>query len=184
MQLSRLRKSGHSFVMPIAEFQNRGEAPLVLLVEPWGDRHDVPHLARAGVRYTVSEGAEDRCYSAVSAQEIELWCNADNYEIDIVAPSPADLLMWEICVIGGWCGGIVDGEPTRVGDLIPISGTVTAEDFAKLAVHADGWPSSERPKDHHLRWLEAKFVEHLGGSSVDAEVLHRTARRPFDSEPT
>ena len=168
--------------MPIVEFDNFNETPLVLLIEPWGERHKVPHLARAGIRYTVSEGAEDRCYSAVSAQEIELWCGADRYEIDIVPPLPSDMLIRDICVLGGWCGGIVDGEPTRVRHLLPKSGTVTAKEFARLTIHADGWPSSEPPEDDDLRWLEAKFVEHLGTSSVDAELLHRTARSPFDGE--
>lgn len=168
--------------MAIVEFENFNDAPLVLVIEPWGDRHELPHLARAGVRYSVTDGAEDRCYSAVSGQTIDLWCGADRYDIDIVHPSPCQRLLWDICARGGWCGGIVDGKPTRVGDLIPVAGTVTAEDFAQLSVRADGWPTSEPPKEHHLRWLEAKFVEYLGGRSVEAQLLHRTARRPFDVE--
>jgi hypothetical protein len=181
-QLYRSWKNCHSRWMPVVEFENRNETPLVLLIEPWGERHEVPHLARAGIRYTLSEGTEDRCYTAVSKQEIEVWCNGDSYEIDIVPALPSDKLMWEICVRGGWCGGIVEGKPTRVVDLIPASGTVTAEDYAKMTLHADGWPASEPPKGDHLRWLEGKFVEHLGSSSVDAEVFHGTARRPFDEK--
>lgn len=167
--------------MPIVDFQNRYETPLVLTIEPWGDQHEVPHLGRAGIRYSLRDGAEDRCFSDVSPHLIEFWCNADSYEIDVVPPSPSDLLMWEICVQGGWCGGIVDGQPTSVRDLIPTSGTVTAQDFAKLTVKADGWPSSEPPKEHHLRWLEERFIAHLGGARVSAEVLLQTARKPFDS---
>lgn len=168
--------------MPIIEFENDNEARLVLLIEPWSDRHEVPHLARAGIRYSLREGAEDRFYTAMSGQEIRVWCEADCYEIDIVPPSPSDLLMRDICVEGGWCGGIVEGQPTRVSDLIPASGTLTANDFATLAIYADEGPSSEPPKEHHLRWLEAKFVEHLGQWTIEAEVLHRSTRRPFDSE--
>lgn len=168
--------------MPIVDFENRNEAPLVLLVEPWGERHEVPHLARAGIRYSVGGDSEDRCYSALSGQQVEFWCNAESYEIEIVCPSPSEKLMWDICVAGGWCGGIVDGKPTTVGDLLPASGTMTAQDFARLAVQADGWPAAVPPDERHLRWLEAKFIEHLGGPSVDVEVLRRTSRRPFDSE--
>ncbi|HEY0313770.1 MAG TPA: hypothetical protein VGC56_14920 [Allosphingosinicella sp.] len=168
--------------MPIIEFENYHEVPLVLVIEPWGHRHEVPERARVGVRYALAEGAEDRCYSAVSAQKIELWCEAASYEIDIVPPLPAQRLMRDICVRGGWCGGMVEGVATHVLDLLPASGRVTAEDFANLAIKADG-DQTEPPKQHHLRWLEAKFAEHLGTASVDAELLHRTARRPFDSEP-
>ncbi|SER60650.1 hypothetical protein [Sphingobium sp. YR768] len=166
--------------MAIIEFENGDETTLILVVEPWGDRHEVPHLARVGLRYVLSENAEDRSYSVVSERKIELWCNADSYDIDIVFPSPCDMLMWDICVRGGWCGGIVDGKPVRVDDLIATSGTVTAEDFARLAVRADGGSGGELRETQHLRWLEAKFVEHLGGASVDAAMFRRTARRPFE----
>ena len=166
--------------MPIMVFENRNEATLILTVGPWEHRHEVPHLAEAGIRYAVTEGSEDRSYSSVSELGIEFWCNADSYEIDIVLPSPKDRLLWEICVLGGWCGGLVDGEPCHVQDLVPKTGIVTAEEFAQLTVKADGWPRSAPPKEHHLRWLEAKFVEHLGGPSADAEILHHFTRRPFD----
>src|SRR4051812_23856595 len=146
--------------MPIVEFENRDRTPLMLMIEPSGERHEVPHLARAGIRYSLQEGVEDRCYSAVSAQEISFWCDADSYEIEIVCPSAAGRLLWEICVGGGWCGGIVDGKPTSVDDLLPATGSVTAREFASLAVQASGWPANEPPKEHDLDWISAKFIEH------------------------
>jgi hypothetical protein len=164
------------------EFENHDEAPWVLLIEPWGHQHQVPDLGRADVRYSLRPGEEDRCYSAVLARQIELWINAGSYEIDIVPPAPFRMLMWDICVRGGWCGGIADGAPTHVSDLLPASGPVTAETFAKLTVQADGSPSSEPPRHHHLQWLEAKFVKHLGSSLVDAKLLRQAPRRPFDSD--
>ena len=145
-------------------FENSNEATLILTVEPWGHRHEVPHLAEAGIRYAVTEGSEDRSYSSVSGLEIDFWCNADSYEIDIVSPSAKDRLLWEICVLGGWCGGIVDGEPCHVLDLLPESGTVTAEEFATLAVRADGEPASEPSNE--------------SASALAREQVHRAFRRP------
>jgi len=165
--------------MLVAEFQNRNESPLVLTVEPWGHRHEVPHLAIAGIRYALKDGAEDRCHSVVEEGTVEFWCNADAYEYDIVHPSPFDRLSWDICVNGGWCGGIVDGNPTTVEDLLPRTGAVNARQFAELALRADGWPEDEAFEDKHLSWLQARFVYHLGAESVNAEELRRNAARPF-----
>lgn len=78
--------------MPIVEFENGNDEPLLLVIEPWGEQHEVPHLARAGVRYALQQGAEDRCYSALSRQRIEFWCNADSYEIDVVCASAVEKL--------------------------------------------------------------------------------------------
>ena len=171
------------FAMPIMEFENRREAPLVLVVEPWGDRHEIPHLSSAAIQYVLKEGAEDRCFSTVSDIGIDFWCNAESYQIEIVHPPACDRLSWDICVNGGWCGGIVDGKPTRVDDLLPATGSLSAEEFARLVIRADGWPESEAFPDKHLRWLEAKFIEHLGARSVDVEVLRQTRVRPFDDAP-
>jgi hypothetical protein len=168
--------------MPIVDFENVDEAVLVLVIMPCGERHEIPHLARAGVRYALREGSEDRCYSGVSKHQIEFWCDADSYEIDIVLPSAYDKLLWDICLSGGWCGGLVDGKPTHVNDLLPASGTVTAQEFARLTVKADGWPASEPPKERHLRWLEAKFIEHLGSQTVDAKVLRQNLTLPFERD--
>ena len=170
----------HSLRMTIAAFENRRETPLVLVIEPWGEKHEIPHLSTAGVRYALKDGAEDRSYSVVSDNQIDFWCNADSYEIEIVHPSAYDRLSWDICVNGGWCGGIVDGKPTRVDDLLPEVGTVTAEEFAKLTARADGWPESKPVDEKHLRWLEAKFVEHLGSPSVSTDVLRQITARPFE----
>ena len=166
--------------MPIIEFQNRREVALTLSVQPHDENHELPPLARAGIRYTLKEGVEDRYYSSVSEHRIEIWCDAETYEIDIVHPSPFDRLSYEICLHGGWCGGIVDGSPTVVDDLLPSTGSVTAREFAKLTVRADGWPESEPLPEKHLRWLEAKFIEHLGTDTVDVEALRPNLARPFD----
>lgn len=166
--------------MPIAAFENRHEAPLILVVEPWGEKHEIPHLSTAGIRYVLKEGDEDRSYCGVYEGQIDFWCNADSYEIDIVHPSAFDRLLWDTCANGGWCGGLVDGKPTHVTDLLPETGTITAQEFARLAIRADGWPESEPVPDKHLRWLEAKFIEHLGAPIVNADDLRQILARPFD----
>lgn len=170
--------------MRIVEFENDNQATLELVIEPRDERYEIPHLARAGIRYVQREDSEDRCYTSVSDHRMYFWCDADSYEVDIVYPTPCQKLMWAICVEGGWCGGIVDDEPTTVRDLLPASGEITAREFAELAMKADGWPASEPFAESHLHWLEAKFVEHLGSASVDVELLRQPLVTPFESDST
>ena len=170
---------GHSLRMPIAQFENRNDTPLVLIVHPSGDKYEVPPFATAGVRYSLQHGAEDRCYTVVSDRTVEFWCNSDTYELDIVHPSAFDALLCDICENGGWCGGVNDGNPTTVDDLLPRAGEISARLFAELVLRADGWPEGEPLDDKHLSWLQAKFVEHLRAESVDAEALVRNVARPF-----
>lgn len=167
--------------MTILAFENRHETLLIVAVEPGGGEHEVPHLATAGIRYAPAEGVVDRTTCVMSEGRVEVWCDADRPEIDIIHPSAFDRLSWEICAGGGWCGGIVEGEPTTVDDLLPAAGIVTARNFAELVIRADGWPKSEALPEQHLRWLEAKFVEHLGAQSVDAQELRRNVALPFEN---
>lgn len=168
--------------MPIIEFHNRNEAALTLVVWPCGESREIPHLATAGVRYALEDGAKDSSSCDVSSELIEFWCNANVCDIDLVYPSAFEKLSWDICVNGGWCG-IVDGQPTRVEDLLPKSGVVTARQFAELAIRADGWPASDPLPKNHLLWLEAKFIKHLGVNSVPAEDFHRDPAKPFGEVP-
>ena len=165
--------------MTIATFANRHERPLVLVVEPWGNTYDIPALGEVGIRYALSEGAEDRSYLSVEEDRIEFRCNADGYDVDIVPPSAFDLLCYDICVNGGWCGGLLDDKPISVDDFIPEEGQITASEFARMAIRADGWDESEPFPEKHLRYLEKKFIEHLGAPSAPAEALRRNKTRPF-----
>lgn len=162
--------------MPIVAFQNYREAPLVVVVEPMGERHEVPHRATLGIRYTLENGAEDRSTSVVGDQEIGFWCDAASVEVDIVYPAPFDNLLWDICVKLGFCGSVIDDEPSHVCDLIPESGSVTAEQFADLVMQAEGFA-----KDSWRESLAARFVEHFGEAVVPAERLQMNLRSPFDS---
>lgn len=84
-----------------------------------------------------------------------------------------DALMHEICVERGWCGGIVDGQPLHVTDLLPESGTVTAQQFAEWVFAADDVDPKEDPAkwQKHLDGLRDAFVRHLGGDLVGVERL-------------
>ena len=170
--------------MPIVEFENDNDVDLFLTVSPWGDEHKIPHLARVGIRYTLKAGEEDRCYTSVSDNRIDFWCNADTYEIEVIYPSPYDLLSRSICVTGGWCGGLVDGKPTHVDDLLPSTGMVSALEFALLVIRADGdgWPDDEPFPQRHLDWLQAEFIEHLGSDLVSVGDLKRNLRGAVEDD--
>ena len=61
---------------------------------------------------------------------------------------------------------------------------MTAEEFARLTIRADGWPEAEPMPEKDLGWLEAKFKEHLGAASVGVEALHQLRPRPFGDGST
>ena len=165
--------------MTILNFENQQEEPLLLVLEPWGDEHVVPHLATAGVRLVPEDGAQQRYTCCVGERRIALWCEGASYEIDIVRPSRFDLLLWDICVRGGWCGGIVDGAPSFVTDLLPDTGMVTARGFAELAIRADGLPESESLPETQIRWLEEAFARFFDPAGVPAATLRRNLALPF-----
>lgn len=167
--------------MIVQAFESLDDEPLTLVVEPWADVHPVPSLGSIGVRYLPRAADVDRSTCVVSRNRIALWCDADSYEVDIVHPSAFDRLMWDVCVRGGCCGSIIDDVPTTVDDLLPESGEVTAQVFARLICRAEGYLESEAPSQKHIAWLEARFTEHLGALSVDARRLRRNLRRPFDA---
>lgn len=82
-------------------------------------------------------------------------------------------LMHEVCVGCGWCGGIVDGKPCHVDDLIPESGAVSADQFVDWLFVAEGMD----PQDNSAKWQKHKdrlreaFVRHMSAEVVDASLL-------------
>ncbi|MFT4253871.1 MAG: hypothetical protein QM608_15475 [Caulobacter sp.] len=168
--------------MTIIQFENQGPKPLVLTIEPRGDKHEIPHLAIAGIRFTPKDGLETRHDCSVSAYGLSLWCDAESYEIDFVHPTAYQRLMWDLCVGRGWCGSTVNGEPLHVDDLLPGSGVITAEAFAKLVLQADDCSMDWPPAARFLRQIEARFVEHMGSASIDVRALAYNLARPFERE--
>jgi len=167
--------------MPISVFENTTNQPLTFILEPNEQRWEVPWLARIGVRYSFQDGATGRTFAEVGEHQIRFWCDSETREVEIVHPSPFDLLLWDICVGQGFCGGLVNGEPTHVTDLLPTGGMVTAEQFAQLAIKAEG--DSRSPDEKHDRWvsrLSAAFIEHMGAPSMPAEMLVQNLAQPFE----
>ncbi|PTS89919.1 hypothetical protein DBR17_02475 [Sphingomonas sp. HMWF008] len=76
--------------------------------------------------------------------------------------------MQEICVDLGFCGGWVDGRALHVDNYIPASGPVTAAQFAKWVLEAEGLDSEHST---YQQALEAAFVRHMRSKEVDASIL-------------
>lgn len=166
--------------MPIAVFENYLLSPLLLVVEPSHEKYEVQHLSKIGVRYAVKEGEEDRSYSVVSNDQIEFWCNADSCEVQVMHPSAFRKLSWDICVNGGWCGGVVDGVPTTVDNLLPEDGIVTAREFAELVLRADGYASAEPSSGKYIDYICEKFAEHMHADFAHVDQLRPDVAVPFE----
>jgi hypothetical protein len=94
-------------------------------------------------------------------------------------PNAFDGMMHEFCVKLGWCGCVKDGKPLHVSDFIPETGPVSADDFARFLIMADGF-DPDRLSDPELRgWLtrlKAVFVKHMKADVVDASNLRSEYR--------
>ena len=84
-------------------------------------------------------------------------------------PTKFDGMMHEVSAGMGFCGGVVDDEPRHVIDYIPLSGVVTADQFASWVLEAEGM-SSERG-DPFWSDLRAVFIKHMGSEAIGAEAL-------------
>lgn len=86
---------------------------------------------------------------------------------------PYNALMHEVCVGHGWCGSIVNDEPSHVDDFIPASGPVTASQFVDWLFEADGMdPDTDPGKwQKHKDALRDAFIRHMGADVVDASRL-------------
>ena len=83
-------------------------------------------------------------------------------------------LMQELCVGKGWCGSVINGEPSHVDDLIPDTGPVSADQFVDWLFLAEGYEQSLEPKSKiHRRTLREAFVRYMGSNIVDASELKR-----------
>ena len=132
--------------MPITVFENTTAKSLTFILEPDEQQYEVPRLARIGIRYSATEGVTGRTLVDIGEYGMRFWCDSEDREVEIVYPTPFDVLLWDMCVNLGFCGWSVNGKPIRVVDLVPTAGVVTAEEFAKLAIIAedDDQPTAEQ----------------------------------------
>jgi hypothetical protein len=90
-------------------------------------------------------------------------------------PNAFDGMMHEFCVGLGWCGCVKDGRPLHVSDFIPETGPVSADEFARWLITADGL-DPDQLSDAELRQLRAVFVKHMGVDVIDASNLRSEYR--------
>ena len=80
-----------------------------------------------------------------------------------------DQLVRDACVIYGNCGS---GD-IHIRDLLPRSGELTAEEFARLMLKAEKMSESrygQQYRDNH-DWCAARFRHAMGADCVDAGAL-------------
>jgi hypothetical protein len=89
-------------------------------------------------------------------------------------PNAFDGMMHEFCIELGWCGCVRDGKRLHVSDFIPETGPVSADQFAKWLITADGFDSDQLSASEFRRLmpqLMAVFVKHMGANVIDASNL-------------
>ena len=94
-------------------------------------------------------------------------------------PNAFDGMMHEFCVGIGFCGCVKDGKPLHVTDFIPEAGPVSADEFARWLIMADGLDPDQPSASEIRRWipkLKAVFVKHMGADVIDASNLHSEYR--------
>jgi hypothetical protein len=92
-------------------------------------------------------------------------------------PNAFDGMMHQFCAKLGWCGAMRDGKPLHVSDFVPETGPVTADEFARWLVMADGLNPDQLSRSQ-LGELAEVFVKHMGASIVDASELRSGLRTP------
>jgi hypothetical protein len=90
-------------------------------------------------------------------------------------PNAFDGMMHEFCVGLGWCGCVKDGKPSHVTDFIPETGPVSAGEFARWLIMADGL-DPDRLSAAEIGRLKAVFVKHMGADVIDASNLRSEHR--------
>ena len=167
--------------MAVSVFENSCDKALTFILEPNREVYNLPPLAKIGVRYSFDPGVDERTFADFGEHHIRFWCDSKRRDVEIISPNSFDLLLQDICVRNGFCGGIANGQPTHVTDLLPAGGLVTADEFARLVIRAEH--DGDDPSDKVKRWtklLTAKFVEHMGAIEAPAEALQRNLELPFD----
>ncbi|MBA15925.1 MAG: hypothetical protein CMN73_06180 [Sphingomonas sp.] len=167
--------------MPIFVYENEGDEDVTFILSPKEEEFRIPPLARIGVRYEIGPGQCDRTFLSVGRHLVTFWCEAAVRETEIVFPGPFDLLLASLAR-RGFCGGIVNDQPTHVCDLLPASGMISAEAFSTLVLRAEGDGNDlSRDIERWLDSLKALFIEHMGSDRVPVALLRQNVAQPFDA---
>jgi hypothetical protein len=88
-------------------------------------------------------------------------------------PNAFDGMLDEVCVKLGWCGCVKNGKSLHVIDFIPETGPVSADQFARWLIMADGLDADQLTSEirRSIHRLKAVFVKHMGADVVDASSL-------------
>ena len=86
-------------------------------------------------------------------------------------PNRFDGMMHDYCVGHGWCGGIVNGEPSHVTDYLPTSGRVSAEEFVNWLLAAEGIDETASGYNAWKKTLVPIFWKHMCSDEVDVSKL-------------
>jgi hypothetical protein len=90
-------------------------------------------------------------------------------------PNAFDGMMHDFCVKLGWCGCVKDGKPMHVSDFIPETGSVTADQFVRWLIAADGL-DLDQLSALEFGQLTTVFVKHMGADAIDVGNLR--SKRP------
>ena len=78
--------------------------------------------------------------------------------------------MYELIVGLAWdCRSIKNGKPLSITDFIPETGPVSADQFARWVIMAEGHDPGQYRR--RIPQLKAVFVKHMGTDVVDASRL-------------
>jgi hypothetical protein len=94
-------------------------------------------------------------------------------------PNAFDGMMHEFCAQMGWCGCAKGGKRLHVSDFIPETGPVSADEFARWLITAEGFDPDQLGPSDRRRWmpqLKAVFVKHMGADVIDASNLRSDYR--------
>ena len=87
-------------------------------------------------------------------------------------PNKFDGMMYELIVGLAWdCRCFKNGEPVNIRDFIPETGSVSADQFARWVIMAEGLDPAQKKYRRRIPELKAVFVKHMGAEVVDASRL-------------
>jgi hypothetical protein len=87
-------------------------------------------------------------------------------------PNKFDGMMYELIVGLAWdCRCFKNGKPVDITDFIPETGPVSADQFARWVIMAEGLDPDQKKYRRRIPQLKGVFVKHMGSEVVDASRL-------------